>query len=76
MIDLSPMSPEELRDLQDRMGWLNRNVEALLGVSDQTVINWRQGHTAIPTSAGAVLRAFAAMQEHHPISRDSESPRH
>ena len=63
------MSPTEFRRLQRRAGLLNREVQQLCGVSDQTVINWRHGHTRVPGSAIALLRMIATNSDNREAHR-------
>lgn len=63
------MKPAEFRTLQARARLLNRDVERVFGVSDQTVINWRHGHTRIPESAAALIRIIARGGENNDSSR-------
>ena len=54
------MTHEEFRKAQAQLGLKNREVERLFDVSDQTVINWRHGHTRIPGAVQWALRAMVA----------------
>jgi DNA-binding transcriptional regulator YiaG len=54
------MQSREFRELQSQAGLKNRDLERLFQVSDQTVINWRRGHTRIPGAAAALLLHLAS----------------
>lgn len=53
------MKSDEFRDIQAALNLKNRDIEQWLGVSDQTVINWRQGYSRIPESVAILMRQAA-----------------
>jgi len=50
------MTSQEFQAAQAALRMKNRDVQALCGVSDQTVINWRHGYTRIPGAVAALIR--------------------
>jgi transcriptional regulator with XRE-family HTH domain len=54
------MTFREFCRLQKAAGMTNKDVERLMGVSDQTVVNWRHGYTRIPRSVQVLIRQMAA----------------
>lgn len=56
------MTSHEFKAAQDALRLKNRDIERLFEVSDQTVVNWRQGYTRIP---GAVAWAIRQMLDHN-----------
>lgn len=63
-----PMTPDQFKALQHMLGLTNRALEIMLNVSDQTVTNWRNGHSRIPGSAAMLLHYLS---ESHPKSPES-----
>jgi len=53
------MNNNEFVRLQRQAGMKNKDVERIAGVSDQTVINWRKGHTRIPLAVQTLIRLEA-----------------
>jgi DNA-binding transcriptional regulator YiaG len=53
------MTSQEFCRLQQAAKLKNRDVERLMGVSDQTVINWRRGYSRIPGAVQVVIRQMA-----------------
>lgn len=54
------MQSREFRALQSQAGLKNRDLQRICQVSDQTVINWRMGHTRIPGAVAALLQHLAS----------------
>lgn len=52
------MTSQEFKAAQEALQLKNRDIERLFHVSDQTVVNWRQGYTRVP---GAVAWAIRQM---------------
>lgn len=40
----------------------NRDVETTMGVSDQTVVNWRKGYSRIPVAVQVLIRQLATQR--------------
>lgn len=53
------MTSQEFCRLQQEAKLKNRDVERVMGVSDQTVINWRRGYSRIPGAVQVVIRQMA-----------------
>lgn len=53
-----PMTANELRDMQARLGWTNRQLAEALGCSMETVVKWRGAQHAIPIVAAIAIRAL------------------
>lgn len=53
------MESREFCELQKAAGLKNSDVQRICAVSDQTVVNWRRGHTRIPGSAAVLIRQLA-----------------
>lgn len=56
------MTAEQFRQAQAQLGKTNRELQELFAVSDQTIVNWRQGHTRIPGAVAAALRLMLPRQ--------------
>lgn len=54
------MTSQEFVRLQQEAGLKNRDIERVMGVSDQTVVNWRRGYSRIPAAVEIVIRQLAA----------------
>lgn len=54
------MTYHEFRALQRAAGMKNSDVQSCMGVSDQTVINWRRGYSRIPLAVQILIRQMAA----------------
>lgn len=50
------MTSQEFQQHQQALGLKNRDLERLFEVSDQTVINWRMGHTRVPGAVAWAIR--------------------
>lgn len=53
------MTSQEFVRLQKEAGMKNRDVESVMGVSDQTVVNWRKGYSRIPVAVQTLIRQLA-----------------
>jgi len=53
------MTSHEFQQLQKEAGMKNHDVERMCGVSDQTVINWRKGHSRVPLAVQTLIRIHA-----------------
>lgn len=56
------MTSHEFCRLQREAGMKNRDVETVMGVSDQTVVNWRKGYSRIPTAVQVLIRQMATQR--------------
>lgn len=63
------MTYHEFRALQRAAGMKNSDVQLYMGVSDQTVINWRRGYSRIPLAVQILIRQMAAKH-----SKDKNEP--
>lgn len=46
----------EFLTIQRELNLTNQELEDMLGVSDQTIVNWRHGYTRIPRSVALIMR--------------------
>ena len=53
------MTSHEFCRLQRVAGMKNKDVQRVMGVSDQTVVNWRKGYSRIPTAVQVLIRQMA-----------------
>lgn len=56
------MTSHEFCRLQREAGMKNRDVQATMGVSDQTVVNWRKGYSRIPVAVQTLIRQLATQR--------------
>lgn len=56
------MTSQEFVRLQQEAGMKNRDVERVMGVSDQTVINWRRGYSRVPLAVQTLIRQLATQR--------------
>lgn len=56
------MTSSEFVRLQREAGMKNKDVQGAMGVSDQTVINWRRGYTRIPVAVQVLIRQLASQR--------------
>lgn len=54
------MTSQEFKAAQAALRLKNRDVQSMFEVSDQTVVNWRQGYTRIPGAVAWSIRALLA----------------
>lgn len=54
------MTSHEFRQAQKALGMKNRDIQTAFAVSDQTVINWRMGHTRVPGAVAWAIRNMVA----------------
>lgn len=60
MPDLIYISPEEIKEIRDRLGRISRRELAnQLGVAKRTVDRWEQGHGDPNPSARKILKALS-----------------
>ena len=52
------MTPDQLKDLMDVLGFTTADVAVLMGVTRRTPQLWLSGHSPIPQSAAILLEAI------------------
>lgn len=55
MLDMPPMTKDELKALQAKLGLSNKALADLTKRTEQSVSNWRTGRQAIPAYVGVLL---------------------
>lgn len=63
---LHNMTPDDLRDTQQRLGLSYRDMAARLGVNRNTYMNWLQGRTRVPSMVGMAVITLLANAEKRP----------
>lgn len=57
------VTSHEFCRLQRLAGMKNRDIETVMGVSDQTVVNWRKGYSRIPVAVQVLIRQLAKSRQ-------------